>query len=101
MNDEVFLADDGLILPGGGRWAEEKHRKIGYYAFLFSVSLKQKSHCRVPTYEYRQCCRLSDGDIDSSRIPSHLQNRCYRSGKITASLRHQPKNRNLVSLIIC
>lgn len=39
--------DDGLFLPVVGSWASDKHSKIGYYASLFSASMKNKWDCRV------------------------------------------------------
>jgi three-Cys-motif partner protein len=39
--------DDGLYMPEVGAWAADKHRKVGYYAKVFSESIKQKWDCRV------------------------------------------------------
>lgn len=41
------LADDGLSTPEVGDWAEEKYRLVGYYAELFSKSMKGKWGSRV------------------------------------------------------
>jgi three-Cys-motif partner protein len=46
-NDDALTADDGMILPEVGPWVFEKHRKIGYYAKLFSGSMKNRWDCRV------------------------------------------------------
>jgi len=49
MSDEAnsLNADDGYFLPTVGAWASDKHSKIGYYAALFSASMKNKWDCRV------------------------------------------------------
>ncbi len=41
------LEEDGLALPVVGPWASDKHRKIAYYAKIFSESMKEKWQCRV------------------------------------------------------
>lgn len=45
--EPLSLEDDGLPIPEVGEWAVIKHRKIAYYAKLFSQSMKAKWHTRV------------------------------------------------------
>ncbi len=44
---DQFLEDDGLPYPTVGSWAIEKHRKVAYYASIFSESMRNKWNCRV------------------------------------------------------
>lgn len=41
------IEDDGLVYPPVGEWALEKHKKIGYYASIFSESMQKKWDCRL------------------------------------------------------
>jgi hypothetical protein len=42
------VADDGRYYsPPVGRWAEQKHDLVAYYAKLFSEGMKNKWHERV------------------------------------------------------
>lgn len=43
----MVVEDDGLVFPTVGPWAVEKHRKIGYYASVFSASMRKKWDCRL------------------------------------------------------
>lgn len=43
----IAYSDDGLVIPEVGEWAVVKHRKIAYYAKLFSQSMKSKWDVRV------------------------------------------------------
>ena len=47
QNESALEVDDGLILPEVGSWASEKHRKIGYYASIFSASMQARWDCRL------------------------------------------------------
>jgi len=47
QDDNFQGADDGLIYPIVGEWALEKHKKIGYYASIFSDSMRNKWNCRL------------------------------------------------------
>jgi three-Cys-motif partner protein len=46
-NDSFPEEDDGLVYPPVGAWALEKHKKIGYYASIFSDSMRKKWDCRL------------------------------------------------------
>lgn len=41
------LADDGLLTPEVGGWAEDKYRLVGVYAKLFATAMKDKWDSRV------------------------------------------------------
>lgn len=41
------VLNDGLACPEVGRWAEEKHGLVSFYAKLFSTGMKDKWHERV------------------------------------------------------
>src|ERR1700722_16684267 len=43
----VDVLSDGLACPEVGRWAEEKHGLVSFYAKLFSTGMKDKWHERV------------------------------------------------------
>lgn len=43
----IAYEDDGLPIPRVGEWAIIKHRKVAYYASLFSQSMKLKWNTRV------------------------------------------------------
>ena len=45
--DLMLVEEDGFYLPEVGDWADQKHSRFGYYASLFSVSMKKKWDCRV------------------------------------------------------
>jgi protein gp37 len=38
----VPIFDDGLVCPKVGKWAEEKHGPVSFYAKLFSTGMKDK-----------------------------------------------------------
>lgn len=44
---EPAYQDDGMIMRKVGPWGEYKHRKLGYYAGLFSTSMKNRWDCRL------------------------------------------------------
>jgi len=44
---EIQVAEDGLICPEVGGWAEEKHRHVSLFATLFSSAMKDKWDKRV------------------------------------------------------
>jgi three-Cys-motif partner protein len=43
----VDVSDDGLTCSEVGKWAEEKHGLVSFYAKLFSTGMKDKWHERV------------------------------------------------------
>jgi three-Cys-motif partner protein len=48
MSDETPRAsDDGLVCPEVGGWTEEKHRRVSFYATLFSSAMKEKWDNRI------------------------------------------------------
>jgi three-Cys-motif partner protein len=47
QEDREVIANDGLVIPDVGSWAETKYRLIGLYAALFSTGMKNKWDQRV------------------------------------------------------
>jgi len=43
----VRVSDDDLLCPEVGKWAEDKHGLVSFYAKLFSTGMKDKWHERV------------------------------------------------------
>src|SRR5678815_4496625 len=43
----IPAADDGLPAPEVGRWSEEKYRRLGMYAEIFSTGMKNQWPTRV------------------------------------------------------
>jgi three-Cys-motif partner protein len=60
--DRVDVSDDGLTCPVVGKWAEEKHGLVSFYAKLFSTAMKDKWDERVyiELYAGSGYCKVRD-----------------------------------------
>src|ERR1700722_15527090 len=58
----VDVLSDGLACPEVGRWAEEKHGLVSFYAKLFSTAMKDKWDERVyiELYAGSGYCKVRD-----------------------------------------
>lgn len=72
MDDELLIADDGILAPVIGDWGEEKYKLISYYSRLFAVGMSKLWKNRVYIDLYagagRAKIRNTERFVDTSAV---------------------------------